>query len=284
MSHIKTKRELLKLKVYLSELEKQDTSRQVIEAILDDLIPKNRSDKNMIGTVVTSGTIAQPAYMPHYNTINVSAHGFDKITEKSAEALINNTECKNFARLKAYYRLFALLHEVEHGHQFLIARNELPFKYSEVKEGYKNIIESVSKSSSIIPNPARDLMQAIRFFKYQKNEYRYILERNATVEAADDISYLASTEFPLEDARGRVDEDIKKVFEELRDAFMYIGYEDDTKGCMYQTHKGLWLLRKYDKIKIEDISEEDKLRFGLEINPETRSKLLSKYKDSNMKL
>jgi hypothetical protein len=56
----------------------------------------------------------------------------------------------------------------------------------------------------------------------------------------------------------------------------YIGYENDTKGSMYKTYYDLGLKSKYDKIKHSEMSEEDRLRFGLEVNNDTRNKLLQK--------
>ncbi len=60
----------------------------------------------------------------------------------------------------------------------------------------------------------------------------------------------------------------------------YIGYEDDANGCLYKTCHDLGIKSKYNKIKKSEMSEEDRLRFGLEVKKETRNKLLEKINDN----
>ena len=275
MSHIRNKEEILKLGKYLDKI-KDNIDNSTIKELLDEIVPKTDANKNLTGIVVTSGKILPAAYIPNFNTINISLNAFEKITDETAKML--GKECKiddekTISNLRAYYRLFTLLHETEHAYQFAIAKDLCPFKYNEVKSGYKNIAKRLLVKNQIIPNPIEEIKSAISFFKYKKNAYDYVLERNASCEALDDIIYIA---------KENNEERLLKILDDLYLSMLLIGYENDNKGAMYNTHKGLYLLKKYRKIKKdESMSEEERLRFGLDIKEETREKLLSKTKDRN---
>lgn len=277
MSHIREKENLLKLKSYISKLD-GNTSIKTINDILNELVPKNSYNKNMIGVIVSGGTRfkSRPGYMPSLNTIVVSKDSLINISNETANILAKEFSYDDKEKLSSYYQMFSLLHEVEHGYQFLIAKNALKFPYSEVKEGYENIFNSVLQSKGIIPNPIKDLRCSISFFKYQANAYSFVLERNAEVEASNDTSLLA---------RENNDDEIADIFDALTLAFQFIGYEDNEKGCMYQTYLGILRKRLFDKIKKDNnMSEDERLRFGLSISNETRGKLVKRIENSRIKL
>lgn len=272
MSHIRNKEELLNLSKYLEKI-KNNIDNSTIKEILNDITPKNEDNKNLTGIVITNGKLLPAAYMPNFNTINISINAFEKTTDDTAKLLceeFNINDEKTITNLRAYYRLFALLHESEHAYQFAIAKNLCPFKYKEVQAGYKNIADRLLVKKRVIPNPFQEIKSAISFFKYQKNAYSYVLERNASTEALDDIMYIADK---------NNEEKVKELLNELYLSMLLIGYENDTKGAMYRTHKELFLLKKYQKIEQDNsMSEEERLRFGLSIKEETRKKLLTKIK------
>ncbi len=278
MSHIREKEELLKIKNYIEALG-NDIDIKTIEEILNKIVPKNQYEKNMIGVIVTNqGNIfnAVPGYVPSANTIVLSRDGFKKISSESAKVLCDEFNIKDTNKMTAFYQMFGLLHEVEHAYQFLISNDKIQFKYKEVKDSYKGIIDEILLKKNIIPNPIKEIKSHIAFIKYQKNCYDYILERNAEVEAAVDTSILA---------RETDNEHIANVFESLALAFKNIGYEENNKGCVYQTYKGLLLSKKYNKIeKEENIEEEERLRFGLEINENTRKELIKRIENNKIKI
>lgn len=274
MAHIENKEELIKLRQYVRELYGEHAERNVIKEILNEIVPKNNKGKLLTGVVVTESSLPTVSYMPNSNTINISRRFFEKTANESAKILSQVQKVEDFQKLVAYYRLFALLHEREHSYQFLISGDILPFNYREVAAGYKNIVSVLLKKDHIIPRPIKQVKEAVAFFKYNKNAYSYILERNASSEAAKDIVELAKSES---------ENDIEKIFTELKEAMEFIGYENNNQGCMYYAHKGLWLLNKYNKTKKDDsMTEEDRFRFGLEIEDETRNKFLAKIKKSDI--
>lgn len=267
MSHINSKEKLLSLRKYLTGLEEERPSLDTIEGILNEIVPKCKNGKNMVGLIVNdSDTRAE--YLPYQNTIVISRDQLSKSSKSMAKILENEADLEDVKNLPAYYILFALLHETEHSFQFMIAKDIIPFKYNIVKEGYKNIINAIRKNPNNKPNPLRSLKQLATFYKYEKRRNDYILERNATNEAARDIKEIA-----LADDR----EDIASIFDLFIDAENFNGYEKDNRGCMYVTHRNLWLTKAYNAInKDEEISLEDRIRFGLEIDDKSRMILLRK--------
>ena len=278
MSHVREKEELLNLKKYIVKLGNSVDTKTIDEA-LNFLVPKNDFNKNMIGINVSNGNRFNngiPGYIPSANTIILSRDGFIKISNESAKIICDTFDYKNTEEMATYYQTFSLLHEVEHGYQFLTAYDRIPFKYQEVKDSYKGIIESINPKKEIIQHPIKELRGHISFFKYQKNAYDFVLERNAEVEAAFDTSILA---------KESGNEKIAEIFEKLGLAFLNIGYEENNKGCVYQTYKGLLREKEYDKIiKDPTMDEETRLRFGLDVNEETRRKLIKKIEKNRIKI
>ena len=267
MSHIRTKEKLLDLKKYLKDLGKEKLDKEIIESILEEIVPKDKNNNKLTGIVVKEKTLGAASYMPNQNLILINTNNFENICEETTKAICNTDKNDIRGKIKAYYRLFALLHESEHAYQFAIAKDKIPFKYQEVKEGYKNIVDRLIKKNYIIPRPIKEIKGAISFIKYQKNAYDYVLERNASTEALDDIlELIKENEETIE---------VYEPFDQLKLAMSLIGYFDSNMGCMYNTHKGLYLLKEYNKIqKDEDMTEEERLRFGLNIKEGTRAKLL----------
>ena len=162
--------------------------------------------------------------------------------------------------------MFALIHEAEHALQFLIANNKVPFKYDEVKEGYKNLTDILKGRDYILPHPitmARDLIAKINYYK---NDINYVFERNANIEACNDVSLVANS---LEDF------DIARAFYIFSLTNSIIGYIENTNGSMWETYKNLHILDKFKKVQKDDnIPEDERLRFGLSVDEATRKVLL----------
>ena len=278
MSHIREKEELLNFKKYISELGNDADIKKINEA-LNFLVPKNDCNKNMLGVIVSNGRHFDngvPGYMPSTNTIILSRDSFTKISNESAKVICDKFNYEDIEKMAAYYQAFSLLHEVEHGYQFLIARDRIPFKYREVKDSYKGIIESIYPKKRLIPCSIKELKCHISFLKYQKNAYDFVLERNAEVEAAFDTNILA---------KESDDEKVAEIFESLGLAFLNIGYEENNNGCVYQTFEGILRKKEYDKIiKDPTMNEETRLRFGLNIKEETRKELIKKIEKNRIKI
>lgn len=273
MSHIRTKEELLKLKDVLKDVKDCKCENQRISFILDHIVPKEENGKNIVGVVVNENTKNNTSYSPTLNTINISLNEFIDTTSLSALVLGRYLDYDDIDKLTEYYQLFSLLHEVEHSYELLLANNKLDFEYDEVKKRYLKLVEQIETKYPYITHPVRRIKGNIAFKRYDKESDSFIFERNANVEASSDTALLAQE---------MNDEEISLIFNKLNTAFRYIGYENDNNGCMYQTFDRLLLKKDYDKIQEDDMSEEDKIRFGLRIDESSRKELVKKISKNGL--
>ena len=274
MSHIKTKEELLKLKDNAIRIIKSDDNITILSNFCNLAVPKYDNGKSMVGVVVASNSKRKPGYMPAQNTIYIPSRSFIEIAENSAKALANFYEYEDIDKLKKYYEIFGILHETEHAYQFLITNGKINFPYPEVKEGYQRLISFLYNKYSIVRNPILARKNIKSFKLYNMFPYDYILERNANVEAANDTSLLAK----------EIGEDkVGEIFDSLALSYTNFGYEDDNLGCMYHTYDELMPKKEYDKItKDENMTDEERIRFGLKISEQTHKKLQKKIESSKI--
>ena len=267
------KQKLEILKYCLEKITDKECEVKYVREILQEIVPKDENHNKLVGTVVTEGKVEPAIYIPENNTIRISVSEFDKRTEDTAKVLCERFKYDDLKRVKEYYQLFSLLHEVEHAKQFLITKDKYHCSSNELKQGYKNVV-SLLLGNKTIDNPIAKVKRTMSIYKYNNAKNDYIIERNANVEASSDIIKLA--ELNKED-------EIKEIFELINMAMTFIGYAKDNYGCMYHTHDDLDLLRQYYLIKKDDIIDEDtRLRYGLEVNKDTRNKLLAKINTSNL--
>ncbi len=268
------KQELLALKSMLEKIEKNELSIKLISEIVTNLIPKDKNNNNLVSQVITDGKITPAAYIPNFNLIRVSLSGFSDITKESAKVLGESFKSKEIEKITNYYRLFALLHEVEHSKQFLMAKDVIESPSDELKNGYKNVTSIILKDDKLFTTPIKRIKKVASLYKYNSTPNDFIIERNANVEASRKIIDLATI---------NNEEEIKDIFNGFNLAMMFIGYYNDELGCMYKTHEALNLMKLYNKIKKDDtIYEEDRLRYGLTINKETRKTLLKRIDESKL--
>lgn len=161
-----------------------------------------------------------------------------------------------------------ITHEIEHSYQYLMAKGKVNAPCQMIQSGYQGIFALFNRNSSIIPRPIKETRELISYLLYKKNENLYILERNANLEATDLLCQLALF-------TGR--DDIYKIFNEMKNTFMSVGYTDDNQGNLKETYQKILMYDKYKKFYQENnMSEEDKIRYGLNISEQTRARILGK--------
>lgn len=161
-----------------------------------------------------------------------------------------------------------ITHEIEHSYQYLMAKGKVNAPCKMIQAGYQGILALFNRNTSIIPRPLKETRELVSYLLYKKNENFFILERNANLEATDLICQLAL--FLGSD-------DIYKIFNELKKAFILIGYTDDNQGSLKETYQKILMYDKYKKFYQEtDMSEEDKIWYGLNISDQTRARILKK--------
>ena len=264
MSHIrKYKEELEKIRRYINRLEKDPNDINLISEIMYFLCPKNDEMGCLSYFGLNSTEVDVPTYDPSINCIQIPnsdyRHAFDIDLSAIAPEIPENKK----SMLAATYFMYAMMHETEHVYEFSIADDKIPFDVHSIKQGYKDIIESVDPKRLHTINPFKRHKRTKLFRQYCENCDDYILERNASVEALNELLL-------IED-----DKDIKKVLERLYYFFLSIGY-DDCMGDLYHTYYDLGLLDKWN-IKEEHLTDEDKIRFGLPISNEVHKELVKTF-------
>lgn len=174
----------------------------------------------------------------------------------------------NLSKIDAtYYLIIVLLkHELTHARDFLISREKIEAPYEYMYKAYKYLFDLIIKDENVFLHPIKKAKQYKSIKKYYENEYQYILERNAQIEAYDMLFKLVS--------------DIDKYFSDYaqlsRNAMMKIGYYENNKGSLYETFHMIDLDKEYNSIKFDNSIEMiERIRYGLEIPEDTRQLVLS---------
>ena len=72
-------------------------------------------------------------------------------------------------------------------------------------------------------------------------------------------------------------EDIFEIFNEMKNNLISIGYKESSMGSLEETYRKILLYDRYKRFyENSDMSEEEKARYGLNINEQTRKIILEK--------
>ena len=261
MSHIiKSEQDVVIVSRLLEKLRSKGYKNEVIEEILNTIIPQN---KNLPIDVVL-GNSQKPAFFnEEAKKIEVSLKILKNYINKQVNLLIKlhpNLENEIFYN----HILLTLVHEVEHYYQCLVENEYVDFPYKIVVDSYKNIKElKIPKDL----NPIIALIKIRRFFNYSHNPDS-LLERSANVEAYDMLVKVAKYENNPE---------MLKILEELLSYQLSLGYKGINNGSVEKTYKKKGLINVYNSFEFDEIIPiEDKVRYGLPIDKETRKKVLNK--------
>lgn len=267
MSHIiKTKEELFKLRYLLSQMDIHDLRDYHLEELIDFLMPKDSNNNYLIDYRIIRrrvGNIAE--FCPNYESIYFNLRKLPNWIEENYKSFCPN---EDNPRLMKYLLLFCILHEIEHSYQYLMGKRLVESPCTVVSEVYDKLMDLLVKKEYIFPRPITQVTRYIRLFKYKKNENIYVLERNANIEAATTLIGLTSLEKQYEST---------KVFNDIVKICTLAGYTEDNKGCIYHTCENLLYKKFYNSINKDDINDEYRIRYGLEITEKERKKLIKKF-------
>lgn len=267
MSNIlKSKNDLDLLKDIINYLNANDISKFYLDEILKFFIPKDNNNFLINYNIKERGFITA-AFIPKMENITMSVNKIYKWLNENTYYLTETFNVKDEKILRSYLFLFLITHEIEHSYQYLMAKGKIEVPYNFISKGYSGLFEILNPKESIMPRPIKDIRRMIALVLYNVKENSYVLERNANVESTDLLCRCA-----LNMNR----EDMYKVFNKLKNDFMKFGYTNDTIGSFQETYKKILMYDKYKKIfNNVDVSEEERIRYGLEILEDTREKVLS---------
>jgi len=244
----------------LEKLRSDGYNNYVIEEILNTIIPQN----NNLPVDVVIGNSQMPAFFSEKELkIEISLNSLKNYINKQLDLLIKihpNLENEIFYN----HILITLIHEVEHYYQYLVWNEYVNFPYKIVVDGYKNIKKlKIPKDL----NPILALIKIKRFFRYNDNADS-LLERTANIEAYD---------LMVKVARYENNKEMLKILNYLLSYQLSLGYKGFNNGSMEKTYKKKGQINIYNSFNFDEIIPiEDKVRYGLPIDKETRKKVLTK--------
>ena len=240
----------------------------LIECLLEHIIPRDEDGKLLVNYVVREKSKTPAVFYPKYNTIQVGMVGLMNWVENNGNDLADVYNIEDSYKLKVYLILAAILHEVEHSYQYLIANGKIETPCEMIKEGYKTLTEMMIPKDYVIPRPVKQVRRMISIIKYRKRENEFLLERNAQYNSLDDLSKVATL---------MGDEGIANMFIHMRDLFGTSGYTSNPNGTLIFTLEEICMKDKVKKIT-EDYDGLDMMyryRLGLPIDEETRKRVLN---------
>lgn len=261
MSHIiKTEQDTIIVSQLLEKLRSKGCTEDVLDEILNTIIPQNQ---HLPIDIVFNASNVPAAFSLEDKDIEISLNALKKYIDRVISILI---KIHPTLEKEIFYNhiLLVLVHEVEHYYQCLILRGYVEFPYELVKEGYKNLFMlKISKDL----NPA-SVKAMIKNFSRYSNKPDSLLERNANVEAYEALVKVAKYE------------NNKEMLEILKELLLFnlsLGYKGLSNGSMEKTYRKKRMIEVYNSFDhTEDIPIQDRIRYGLPIDKDTRKKVLKK--------
>lgn len=261
MSHIiKSEQDIVVVSKLLEKLRSKGYKDDVLEEILNTIIPQNQ---NLPIKVIVGNSQIPAFFNAKQQKIEISPEVLKNFINKNF-----NLHMKLYPNLEKeiFYNhiLITLAHEVEHYYQSLIANEYVDFPYKIVVDGYKNL--ATLKFPKDL-NPIIFKMKIKRYLKYH-DVAESLLERNANVEAYDLLLKVAKYENNTE---------MLEILNFFLSCQLSLGYKGFNNGAMEKTYRKIGFTSVYNSFDHNEIIPvEDKVRYGLPIDNETRKKVLKK--------
>ena len=269
MSHIVSENEDLNfLHNYLELIRSRGYNYDNLHEILNGIIPVN--DKFNVDIKIDNE--GYTAYFSGFNRfIHLNQEDLLKYVNSMVDEVIKMypSLLKSRHELFSYIVLFVLCHEVEHVYQFMFGHDYLKHDYKIVRDLYKNMTE-FSTSENTPPLIRKILLER---YKYVKDRATFVLERNANVEAYELLHRLSLFEG---------NEDIIRFISNQCLWYSACGYlKFKNNGSFEESFRNTWRHKMFKSFDFsEDISVEERIRYGLPLDDENRIILLKKFIDT----
>lgn len=265
---VENKKDINYLCSMLETIRNEALTPFLIECLLENIIPRDENGELMVNYVVRENSKTPAIFYPRYNTIQVGMIGLMNWVENNGNDLANVYNIEDSYKLKLYMVLMAIMHEVEHSYQYLIANGKVEAPCKMIKEGYKTLTELMIPKDYILPRPIKQVRRVISLIKYRKRENEFLLERNAQYNSLDDLSKVAII---------MGDKEIADMFIHMRNLFGSSGYISNTNGNLIFTLEEICMKDKIKKLSEdhENLDMMERYRLGLPIDQDTRKKILS---------
>lgn len=263
---IKHKTDIDKLTKLVDNIRHYQLNNTFIDYAFEILTPRSEDRVRLTKYVIDEKTMHPAYFNPNYNSILISYNKINNWVEENSLKFKEKNENISVDDFKAYLTIFLISHELEHAYQYLSSKN-LCDNNTIMTEVYKNLYNLFKPEDVFFINPIKRYRRLTSLVLYKINENKYLLERNANLEAFD----LLCTISDLEDNKK-----IKDCFNKMNLIIKKTGYNDIYNGSIEETYKKILMSDVYKKINISnEFSFEEKVRFGLPIN-EREKKLILK--------
>ena len=262
MSHIiGNKIDIKKISSYLDLLRNNSSSKDSVIEILNGILPI--SDKLSINIDVSDNSGA--AYFDSEDKlIHINIGELNEYVKNYSLDMINMNHnlCDCSKDLYVYNMMFALVHEIEHVYQYMFGLGYLDAPYDIVGNLYGKLFKYH------LDDDMNGLIKRILLYKKinYSSKVDFVLERNANIETCDLLRRVCEYENNME-ILGSIN------YEYL--TYMKLGYlRKKYNGAFDESFSKIWRKDLFDREILEDISVEDRIRYGLPIDDESRRLLL----------
>lgn len=267
MSHILTNNDLLLFRDLLRKISNNNIDNQFIENELMFLLPAYNNDLLIKFDIREKGS-CRPMFIPKAKSIIICINKLDEWLDNNTKDFINNYNINDYKSFRSYLFLYLITHEIEHSIQYLMVENVINAPNNVIRSAYKGLFDLFNPPFYIIPRLISESRQKISLLLYKLKENLYLLERNANIESMDLICNLALF---------NNDEDVYNIFNEIKNLYYKCGYANNNRGSIEETYRSILMYDKYKKFYGNvDISDEDRVRYGFNINDNIRQKIFKK--------
>lgn len=263
---IKSQNDVKVLVDIIKNIDTNNINKSDLEEILKMLLPKDNQNL-LINYDITKNGLKAGTFIIKNKKILFALNKIESWLDTNAKDFSKKFNVKDINTLRIFLYLFLITHEIEHSYQYLMATNIIEAPNKVIELGYKGICDILNPPEYIIPRPIKETRTHISQFLYKMNQNFYVIERNANIECTD---LLCQCSLYMDR------EDMYKLFNYVKNTFAKIGYMGSTIGSLEETYRKILMYDRYKKFYEEvNMSEEEKVRFGLSISEEMRNKVLS---------
>ena len=264
MSHIvKNKDDLMLLKDIFDEFRKETVDICLLEDTVKCLLPKDSNGELFSEYQIKEVDGGYSRFCLGDNCLKLSLDEMDRWSDFNSKKLASMFNINEIDLFRKYIFFSIIIHEIEHSYQYLMANGLIDSPCTLVSNGYKLIIDTLldNNNSGIL----KEIKNIISYRLYNKNSGRYVIERNANVEAFDLLQKLAIENNHME---------LADAFNKIRNSIAIWGYIDNNKGSFYETCKDMKLIHEYKNFNHDyQLSDIERFRYGLPVSSEFRDKI-----------
>ena len=242
---IRSQDDLRRLREYYEFLKLRDFDHDAVSETLNELLV---SFKHKPTLCYHDGYLAQ--FIPKFDSIVYNPYDMDRALDMLCRSL--RSKCDNYLEVRSALLMYILGHEVEHYSQFLVSEGEEHLDSKNMERAYK-MVYGLDKQRTFLErmNHKKHLDSLV---KYNQNNSRYFVERNAQIESYDMLIQVLKEKHP----------ELAEEFRDLRSLYLNYGYEGTSKGNVLTTMEEIGLDKQYMKhYEQEYLPLETRIRYGL---------------------